>query len=294
MTVVQQPRLQQDWQALGFAPGAALRMFGMRRSGNHAVAGWLQRNAPDGRAVFLNNCKPAAHPFKSFRGIEVNRTPGPVRKAKADLAAAAGQARDGALLLISYEDCCPGDFSLDQPVSGGFAEELLTGNILIIRSFLNWAASLLKKMQPNPSYTLSQRCGILLRSFATYTRMLELAGQAGDLGLTVVRYDDWVADAESRNRTLDALGLAARDNTLGAVQRYGGGSSFQKDAATAADLQTSQRWQQMAENAEFQAVLHLAARDAALLGQLERHYPQDAARLLRVAEQAPLAPGGLA
>ena len=42
---------QQDfaWQQLGIIPGVALRLFGMRRSGNHAIVGWMQRNAPGGR-----------------------------------------------------------------------------------------------------------------------------------------------------------------------------------------------------------------------------------------------------
>ena len=50
---VEQPK---EWARLGFTPGQALRIFGMRRSGNHAIANWLQRNSATGRAVFLNNC----------------------------------------------------------------------------------------------------------------------------------------------------------------------------------------------------------------------------------------------
>lgn len=285
-----QPR---DWQTLGLVPGTALRLFGMRRSGNHAIADWLQRNAETEKSVFFNNCKPGFHPFRKFASIEINRHRSSHSAAVSDLAAATGPAGDGAMLVVSYEDCCPADHTLDHPVSGRFDEALLTGDILIVRSFLNWAASLLKKMQANSNYTLSQRCGVLLRAFATYTRMLDLAAQAADLGLTVIRYDDWSRDAAYREAVLDQLGLAARDNSLGSVQRYGGGSSFQKTAESAAELQTDNRWQQMAQDPEFQSVLHLAARDDALMRQLDQHFPADAARLQKVAAQAPLAPGGL-
>jgi hypothetical protein len=272
-----------EWTRLGIIPGQALRMFGMRRSGNHAIANWLQRNAPSGRSVFLNNCKPNADPFKTFRSIELDGEITSHRKARKDLASVAARAEDGALLLISYEDVTPAMFAPMRAVSGPFDETLLTGDVLIYRSFLNWAASLLKKMQGNDSYSLLRRNAILLQAIDYYGVLLKQVEDADDLGFTGICYDDWVRSEGYRATILAKLDLPARDNSLGQVQSYGGGSSFQKQANSADELETGQRWQQMSEDPEFAAVLNLAAHDTKLTRRLERVFPRDAALLARIA-----------
>jgi len=282
------------WARLGFVPGQTLRLFGMRRSGNHAIADWLQRNAPSGRSAFLNNCKPVTDPFNSFRSIDVNGSSAPQRKAAADLASVAGKAGDGALLLFSYEDSTPAEFSTDRKMSGPFDETLISANLIAYRSFLNWSASLLKKMQGNSNFGLLRRNAILLRAIDTYTRLLGLVEQASDLHLTCICYDRWVADQAYREALLTELQLPVRDNGLGQVQRYGGGSSFQQDVAAPEQLQTTNRWPQMADDPEFQAVLHLAARDTTLMRRLARFFPEDKTRLTQIAQQRPLAPEVLA
>ncbi len=283
--------LPREWQALGFTPGLSLRVFGMRRSGNHAILSWLQRNAPGGRSVFLNNCKPGTDPLQNSRGIEVNGGHASQHKAKRDMAAVTREAADGALLLVSYEDTSPAEFGQARQVSGSFDAALFSHNVLIYRSFLNWSASLLKKMQGNDTYTLVRRNAILLRTVDSYIRLLELVRQARDRGLVTICYDRWVASESYRAELLQDLGLQQRDNGLGKVQAYGGGSSFQKEAASATELQTDRRWTQMRGEPEYQAILHLAARDMALLAAMGALFPKDAAYLKTVAEQAPLPQG---
>lgn len=283
----------QAWPALGIAPGQVLRIFGMRRSGNHAIISWLQRNAPDGRSVFFNNCKPGSHPLQNSRGMEVNGAHAPQSKARRDMASVTMAAGDGALVLISYEDTSPAEFDAERQISGAFDETRLSGNVLIYRSFLNWSASLLKKLQANEGYALVRRNAILLRAMDTYTRLLGLVRQAKELALVTICYDSWVAEGSYREAVLAQLGLpqpglAPRDNSLGDVQPYGGGSSFQKQAQTAAELQTDKRWQQMRTDPEYQALLHLAARDESLIGELKVLFPQDAEFLNMVAQHAPL------
>lgn len=275
-----QPR---EWTRLGFVPGQALRMFGMRRSGNHAIANWLQRNAPSGHSVFMNNCKPTTDPFKSFRSIELDGKIAPHRKARKDLASVTARAEDGAMLLISYEDVTPANFAPMRMVSEPFDETLLTGDVLIYRSFLNWAASLLKKMQANDSYSLLRRNAILLHAIDNYRLLLKQVEQADDLGFTCICYDDWMRSEDYRASILAQLDLPVCDNSLGQVQSYGGGSSFQKEASSADELETSRRWQKMSEDPEFAAVLNLAAHDTKLTHRLERVFPRDAALLARIA-----------
>lgn len=264
---------------LGLTPGLVLRVFGMRRSGNHAITGWLARNAPSGGSVFLNNCATCRNPLDAFRTIEVNGTQQPSRPARADLAATAAPAGDGALLLISYEDTSPVEDLRGRPISGDFDEAAITHDIVIYRGFLNWAASLLKKMQGNANYSLVRRNAVLLRAIDTYTRLLGLLREDAALAVTPICYDDWCASEGYRAGLLDRLGLARRDNSLGPVQPYGGGSSFQKDAADPAQLDTAARWKAMAGDPEYRAILTLSAMDPALMSQLDAVFPQDAAQL---------------
>lgn len=277
-----------EWARLGFVPGQSLRIFGMRRSGNHAIINWLQRNAPGGKSLFLNNCKPGSNPLRNFRGIELNGEHAPQRKAEREMASIAGAAGDEALFLVSYEDTSPAEFSADRAVSGDFDEALFSRNVLIYRSFLNWSASLLKKMQPNPGYSLVRRNAILLRAVDTYSRLLRLVEQARDLHLTCIAYDRWYQDSAYRAGVLAGLGLPLMDNGLGRVQAYGGGSSFQKDASDASELNTGARWHEMANDPEFQAVLHLSARDQALMDPLSRLFPEDHAELVRISRRSHL------
>lgn len=264
---------------LGFAPGKVLRVFGMRRSGNHAITGWLARNAPGSGSVFLNNCSVARDPLSTFRTIEVNGAHGPAGRARDNLSAHTSPATDGALLMFSYEDSSPAEGLRGRPISGPFEESLVDHDVIIYRSFLNWSASLLRKMQGNPAFSLVRRNAVLLRAIDTYSRVLGLVGQETAPGLIPVCYDNWYANPSYRADRLARIGLEARDNTLGAVQSYGGGSSFQKDATRADDLATGSRWAQMADDPEYRAILALSVLDPVLMAQLDALFPQDAAQL---------------
>lgn len=285
------PHMPQAWQDLGITPGEALRVFGMRRSGNHAILAWLQRNAPNAKSVFFNNCKPGGSPLQNARGLELNGERAALGKARRDMPAMTSQAGDGALLLVSYEDTSPAEFDPQFQISGSFDASLFSSTILIYRSFLNWAASLLKKLQPNESFSLVRRNAVLLRAIDTYTRLLALLRQKQGPVVTAICYDRWVAQQDYRAQLLRDLGLFVRDNSLGEVQPYGGGSSFQKDTRRGSELQTDKRWQQMSADPEYQAVLHLASRDVSLMAELDVLFPEDAAYLKTVAVQAPLPQG---
>ena len=266
------------WAELCLMPSLALRVVGMRRSGNHAICNWLQRNAPQGAALFLNNCRAGADPLRSFNGLEVSG----VRRGE-DLAAAAAEVGQGALLLVSYEDSAHNQFAGLRALSGPVPDAAFDQDVLIYRSPLNWVASLLRKMQDNPSLSASDRVATLARALATYGDHLEAVEMAEARGHVAICYDQWVADEVYRARVLKALGLPVHDNSLGAVQPYGGGPTFQKDATEAAELTPTDRYRAMATDPEYQAVLRLMALDPRLMAQAKCLFHADAARLLRIA-----------
>lgn len=274
------------WPQLGIAPGTVLRVYGLRRSGNHAVINWLQRNAPEGRALFFNNCKPGRDPFSTFRAAEIDGRR--VAGADADATDIAARAGDGTALILSYEDVMPG--KRRRPVTAGVDDAAVDHEVIVARGFLNWAASLVRKLQANPAYSAPRRMAIVLKAVTTYSVMLNLmTGDTAPRNIAI-RYDDWRVSPDYRADRLARLGFEKRDDTLGPVQGYGNGSSFPDAAETGEDLRADERWRQMKDDPEYRIVLWLAAQDAGLREGLERVFPGDAARLARLTAAAPVDP----
>lgn len=259
---------------IAVAPSEVLRVYGMRRSGNHALINWMMRNATGGNGLFLNNCRPVGDPLRTARGVSVFEAGAEVAlgntRAKLD---AAGSAP---FMAVSFEDAMP---QAERTPLYAAPERC----IIIYRSFLHWAASLLRKIQGNPGYGALERTRVMMQSMRTYTEML---GRVRDADVVPVCYDDWVSDPEYRRAALDRIGLPGRDLDLGAVQRYGGGSSFQGKAAKAADLATTARSVQMADDLEYQLLLWTSARDLDFMLRLADIFPHDAERLSNLLETA--------
>ena len=251
---------------VAFAPGQVLRVYGMRRSGNHALINWIMRNAENGRGLFLNDCRHGGDPVASASAVTVFENGQEV--------ALAGKPRKvrhaGALpfTVVSYEDRVPP--TAPKPLYP--APETL---VIIYRSFLHWAASLLRKIQGNDGYGPLDRNRIMGRALSTYSEMLN---RVQDEDVVPLCYDAWTADEHYRKDALARLGLPGLDLSLGAVQRYGGGSSFQ-DATAATELKTDQRSAQMADDHEYQMLLWTAARDSGFMNILTKVFPADAQRL---------------
>ena len=257
---------QQDAQD-ALAPGRVLRVYGMRRSGNHAIIDWMLRNAPDGNGLFLNACRPGRDPVNSARSIGVY-------KAGEELASGGLQSklRDvglSVLTIVSYEDATPSrhDTQLfDAPET----------RVIILRSFLNWSASLLRKVQNNPKYGPVERVRIMMTSIGKYKSMLDHA-QRPDA--TAIVYDTWMAQDSYRRDRLEQLDLPGRDLSRGAVQRFGGGSSFQGRVEDVSKLSTDQRSAEMADDDEYKLVMSIATRDDDLIERLTTWFPEDSPAL---------------
>lgn len=270
--------------ALGFQPGVTLRTFGMRRSGNHAIINWLQRNAPQG-SVFLNNCAIGRPARRTWRSVELNGQRAPVTKGE-PITPVTSVAGDGAMVIVSYEDFSP---DADDPHAGltpDLPDSAVTHEVLFYRNFMNWSASLLRKIQANDDQDTLVCLRIMMVALDKYREMLELIANAKSLGMVPVNFDRWIARPGYREKVLSELGLPCRDNTLGLVQAYGGGSSFQKDAVRAEDLKTEQRWREMANDASFQIVLLAASQDEGLVNLMRKLMPKDAELLANYVDQA--------
>lgn len=267
---------------LGFQPGRVIRLFGMRRSGNHAVVNWLARNAAS-PLVFLNNCIAGKCPADTARALEVNGIRMPL--GEAPLATLCEDVPDGAVLLVSYEDVMPDLDDLSGGLTPGLEANVALSDIVLFRNFLNWTASLLRKLKNNDTLDVLDRTRIMAIALNTYRDGLELISH-GDSRIQGLRYDRWVSRPRHRSRLLQTLGFDEIDNELGLVQPYGGGSSFQKDTKAADDLSPLTRWREMVNDPEYQILLLTAGQDPELMDLLERLMPQDAAFLKDYLDQA--------
>jgi len=276
------------WQRAGIDPVCALQVFGMRRSGNHAIIDWIMRNAPDAASggLFHNDCRYGDDPLEAFASLEVfgkQATLIPSEGRPADRRRAEAGAQP--LVFVSYEDRPPAAGGKRQKASLDFGNTDFTHSVKIYRSFLNWSASLLAKLKRNPGYGLLERLRIMMMAMPSYAKMLIRVAKPEHVG---VCYDAWVTSEAYQADVLTTLGLEARDNGLGQVQRFGGGSSFQKKVRDPAQLESTARDAAMAEDTEYQLLLWTAAHDVAFVETLIAHFRDDAERLVTLAENARL------
>lgn len=277
------------WPQAGFSPACAFQVFGMRRSGNHAIIDWLMRNAPEAATggVFYNNCKFGKSPLQTYGSLDVY---GPYtgRFPHKDIGDAMriAQAGSAPMVIVSYEDRIPQATSEPQKASAGMKDADFDHQILIYRSFLNWSASLLAKIKQNTGFGPTDRMRIMMVAFATYAQGLDRVTDAKEA--VAICYDDWVASEDYRARILGSLDLPVRDLGLGQVQRYGGGSSFQKEQKDAEKLDTNARDAAMADDAEYKLLLWTAAHDLRFMERLMPHFETDAERLVALAETSDL------
>lgn len=260
--------------AVALAPAQVLRVYGMRRSGNHALIDWMLRNAPGGNGLFLNNCRPGRDPVQTSRGISVFQ--GGVEASVDGLNAKLTAAGKEPFTVVSYEDHMP------DPKRKPLFQAAETC-VIIYRSFLHWSASLLRKIQGNPGYGPLERSRVMMNAMRTYQTMLD---QVQDRDVVPLLYDDWMASEAYRAETLGRIGLPGRDLSRGKVQRYGGGSSFQGKKTAVTELSTDQRSAQMADDLEYQLLLWTAARDLGFMERLADVFPKDAERLSKLLDTA--------
>ena len=256
------------WEQFDLTPSVSLCVFGMRRAGNHAIINWLLRNPPakSTGTIFMNNCGFRRSPFESHKSVEVN---GKRRGRTIEYLPKAGGAP---MVVISYEDRPPPGPEDEKSLPRGFDTGQIDHNIIVFRSFLNWSASLLKKLRINSDYTPVSRGRIMLSSIERYGQMLVRLQSSGFVGIC---YDPWVISPSYRTDVLHQLGLPVSDNTLGDMQRYGGGSSFPDQILPDQDMESHKRWVHMVEDSEYLALLWIAAQDAGLLKLVGELFPVD-------------------
>lgn len=248
-------RFKQAAEGTHFRNRLALRVLGLRRSGNHAVINWIVQNH-DGVTCFLNNVFPERHAnpflgmgqalFKTSAGV-VKLKPDDCRRVQQTLALHLEHPLKD-VLIYSYEDR-----PLDDPYfevlkehhDQWLGEADRTVDILVIRDAMNCFASRKKS-----DFGVDDRTVELWKQYAR-----EYLGASALLGenTVLINYNRWCCDAAYRKLLAGTIGMSSIDRGIDHVSEIGGGSSFDqtKYHGDARRMAVFDRWQQYAEDERF-------------------------------------------
>lgn len=206
------------------------RVFGLQRSGNHAVIGWLMAQFPRRRICFLEN---VGHDdgdfFETADSIETEAGRVPADEVAA-IRSSAPQ-----VVIASFEDdlrklrphmpFLESVFSIDRAaqLTHQFGPPARSLEIIILRDPFNFFASRLAKLE--------KLTGVkdLARVKAEWKRMAGLFLEDIERPMpdrVCVRFNSWFADQSYRRTLSDKIGGTFSDASLQTVHPAGGGSSF--------------------------------------------------------------------
>lgn len=251
-------------------PAATLRVFGMKRAGNHAVIDWLIRNSGAARYHFLNNCKPNKTPFES--ALRFYTEAGSTRRGEAPFDRG-DTAPD--LFMASYED-----LNLEDLLGEDAAARRLVWphdaprDVYVQRNFLNWLPSYLRLWRNRGVDAPSALCAKVFPAIETWKANHRLH-DSGAAKIVVVEFEHWRSDPAYRRDLLAALGFAPRDDDISRVPRNGGGSSFDglDFDGKAQEMAVGERWRTILDDPLCRGILQLAVSDAALRGTIRAQMP---------------------
>lgn len=221
------------------------RIAGLRRTGNHAVIGWIEdQHKLVGTTFHLNNVKIDENPYRHKHQNLSYYFPKHQWSIERYQKQAKGEFIKRDCLIYSYED-----YSLSQIFSNYFEKkhDLYLGktldryDLLIIRDPFNTLASRLKKnFLPVKSKGTS-----FVDLWIEYAR--EYLAETNYLkhNKICINYNLWVADLDYRKQLAQKLGIKFTDVGIDKVRSYGGGSSFEGKThdGQASTMNTTNRWQ---------------------------------------------------
>lgn len=248
----------------------AIRIFGMQRSGNHAIISWIQRNLQVDDTIFFNDCS-FGHPPTSFNTVDISgnvmthRIRKVMRLHKLQEVMTASNTRR--THLISYENK---QVQYREPLHGymtpGYETAPAFKDVVITRGFLNWLASFYKLKERTRPKWLDELNEVHIPAYVHHL----VEAQKDDV--IAIAYEDWATDADYRSGVLETLGVPCLDNDIGPMATYGKGSSFEGAAAKPESVAHADRWVHYLDDARFKEAVRVAFEDDAFRDLMDMHY----------------------
>ncbi|MBE9221553.1 hypothetical protein IQ215_02475 [Cyanobacterium stanieri LEGE 03274] len=248
------------------------RIFGIKRSGNHAIINWIFSQCSN-QTVFLNNCYPeGTKTLRIYQGIgridakninywdykqriipwEKNpfQSSEYVTYSKEDKRFKAEKLKQlkGKTTLVSFEDR---DIN---KINSLFNQQhdTLIGNsnyifkIVILRDPFNLLASIYKKWSEKDLFYYRNLWKEYANKFIEYEK-------SNDDYLLGISYNEWVKNKSYRQNIATKLGIPFNDQGKDNVTNFGGGSSFDGTSANknATTMNVFSRWENFANDTFF-------------------------------------------
>jgi len=198
------------------------KIFGLKRSGNHAIINWIAGHFGSGEVCFLNNLK--GDYLKSFKK--------PSHRMDSDVYISDIEyLNDTRCYIESYEDLDP-EFSDD--------------SIIIIRDPFNLLASRIKLKSKKPNWGIDTSC-VFREKLRKYFRLAITNKQK------IINYNFWFSDIDYRKEVSSILGLEFSDKNLEQITNFGRGSSFSgiEFDGKAQLMNVLSRWKCIKEHQDF-------------------------------------------
>lgn len=208
-----------------------LRVFGLMRSGNHAIIEWMLNQHSGHPACFLNNVRHGDHdPFSHFRQRMLYNI-------HEEIDTEALRVMKKRLLIFSYEDRFElGEqdflesvfnpaFEVNRREYIGQSDNIL--DVMIIRDPFNCFSSRFRMLRTTgPHSGLADRT-LIVRNWKAMARKAIALRDAPEPNKIVVSYNRWVTDRNYRQELSRKLNGTFDDSSMESTPNFGGGSSFQ-------------------------------------------------------------------
>jgi hypothetical protein len=254
-----------------------LRVFGLQRSGNHAIIEWILDQHVGKRTCFLNNVGHGNQdPFTTTRqvalaGFGSHSDVEALRRAHKDLLIYSyeddpSRMRQGATLIDAIHDQ---EFEQQRIRYVGESEHRI--NVLVLRDAFNFFASRLKKLD---ALTGTKDVEAIKESWKLMAKRALRMGRDLKGDEFWVSYNDWVSDEKYRRRLSTRLFGRFSDASLAYVSGHGGGSSFDSDHGRISLRVIRRKWRRLLDPKAYRHagryLRRLLAKDGRNMKVLER------------------------
>ena len=226
---------QQNSERLSYGTNEIeIRVFGLQRSGNHALITWITAQYPKKSWCFLNNIKHGN--YDPFQFAASTQTSG----LGEDLDLESLRAADKHLLIYSYEDVVSQmqpsldflDSALDATSQASHRHQRGSSrnifDVIVIRDPFNYFASRLKR---DDGFGGAVNVPQLVYDWKRMAQYALKAIEHPVPGLIVGNFNQWFADRNYREELSRRLNGVFSDETKDDVHFFGGGSSFESAGA---------------------------------------------------------------
>jgi hypothetical protein len=236
-----------------------IRVFGLRRTGNHAIIVWIQKQI-QGNAIHLNNIRPDLSPYRYvYEEVQDHYRSHRREQLEFLLQQAQGNFSYKECLIYNYED-----FDFSSALNSYYSEknhDIYLGksaekyDLILLRDPFNLLASRIKRGFLDVKIKNKNFIDLWLE----YAQ--EILGETNYLSQNkkiFVNYNQWVQNQNYRQQISEQLGLQFSDAGIDTVPHYGKGSSFdgKEFDGKAKEMDIQNRWKYFLEDKTYRTMLN--------------------------------------